>query len=479
MKKITKLSMLTLIMVLTMGLAVGTTSEAKGKVSKVQIVSPTRKSTYTITRSDANVKKQLGVRVTAKGDASKAVKYKSSNKKVVSVSSTGMLTAKKKGKATITVISKANKKKKDKIKIIVKQAVRGVRASVKRSLASYNKVYSIIKGKTYTIDVRVTPSNASNKKARYKSSNKSVASVTSAGKLKAKKAGLAKITVTAKDGSKKTTSFHVYVTDKIRKRVTSVKAVASNDTLLSGETTAITTTIDPLDATLKKVAYKSSNTRVATVDAVTGKVTAIAPGRTAITVRALDGSGKKAVVRIKVAELYTSITPAKDVTAAVTVTFDGDRMKAAADASRLLLAATKAGDKKSVTVNGNTGVIENRDGKEIYVGKVTLAEYIKDKAARDGQVTVTYGANAAKAVAALELAKFTATGEYNYTVKIDNFTFSSLAVSSDGIKMKVGDKEYEAEVISGVIYIKGDITADDLAKDLAARKYAVITTVRR
>lgn len=479
MKKMTKMFILTLAMVLTMGLAVGMTSEAKGRVSKVQITSPTKKSTYTITRSDANVKKQLKVKVTVKGGASKAVTYKSSNKKVVSVSSTGMLTAKKKGTATITVTSKANKKKKDTVKITVKQAVTGVAASVKKPLASYNKVYSIIKGKTYTISAKITPSNASNKKVGYKSSKKSVASVTSAGKLKAKKTGTAKITITAKDGSKQAASFNVYVTDKIKKKAVSVSAVAGNNTLLAGETTTISTTIAPADATLKKTAYKSSNTKVATVNATTGKVTAIAPGSATITAKALDGSGKKATVKIKVAELYTSITPVKDVTADVTVTFDGDRMKAAADASKLLLAATKAGDKKSVTVNGNTGVIENKDGKEIYVGEVTLAEYIKDKTAKDDKVTVTYGANAAKAVAALELAKFTAAGEYNYTVKIDSFTFSSLVVSADGIKIKVGDKEYEAEVVQGVIYVKGDITADDLAKELAARKYAVVTTVRR
>ncbi|MBR0400445.1 MAG: Ig-like domain-containing protein [Mogibacterium sp.] len=52
--------------------------------------------------------------------ASKAVKWKSSNKKVATVSSKGVIKAKKAGKATITAVSKKNKKAKAKIKVTVK-----------------------------------------------------------------------------------------------------------------------------------------------------------------------------------------------------------------------------------------------------------------------------------------------------------------------------------------------------------------------
>lgn len=479
MKKVTKMMIFAFAMVLTMGFATGITAEAKGKISKVQIIAPAKKSTYTITHVDKDVKKQLKVKVIAKGNVNKEVAYKSSNTKVVSVSSTGMLTAKKAGTATITVTSKANSKKKDQLKIKVKQTVKGISASVKRPLASYNKVYSLIKGRTYTINVNIKPSNASNKKVSYKSSNKSVVSITSKGKMKAKKTGTAKITLKAKDGSKMTTSFTVHVANRIRKKVTSLNATAENDVLLAGESTTITVTAVPSNATFKGVAFKSSNTKVATVNEVTGKVTAVAPGEAKITVKALDGSRKTTTVKIKVAELYTAVTPVKNVTVDVTVTFEGDKTKAAADASKLLLAATKAGDRKSIVVNGRAGVIENRDNKEIYVGNIPLSEYIKDKTGETGKITITYGANAAKAVAALELAKYTATGKYYYNITVDDFTFSSLKVTANGIEIKVGDKEYEAEVVQGVIYIKGDVTSDELAKTLADRKYAVITTVRR
>ena len=59
------------------------------------------------------------------------------------------------------------------------------------------------KGKSQTLKVTVYPSKASNKKVKWISSNKKVATVTQKGLVKAIKAGTAKITVTAKDGSKK------------------------------------------------------------------------------------------------------------------------------------------------------------------------------------------------------------------------------------------------------------------------------------
>lgn len=65
-------------------------------------------------------KSKIRVKSVKPKKASKAVKYKSSNKKVATVSSKGTVTAKKAGKATITVTSKKNKKAKAKVKVTVK-----------------------------------------------------------------------------------------------------------------------------------------------------------------------------------------------------------------------------------------------------------------------------------------------------------------------------------------------------------------------
>ena len=63
---------------------------------------------------------KLAAKVTVTGDASKAVTWKSSNKKVATVSAKGVVKAKKKGTVKITAVSKANAKKKCVIKMKVK-----------------------------------------------------------------------------------------------------------------------------------------------------------------------------------------------------------------------------------------------------------------------------------------------------------------------------------------------------------------------
>lgn len=112
--------------------------------------------------------------------------YSSSNKKVVTVSKKGVITAKKSGTAKITV--KAGKKK-----VTVKVTVEKVAPT------GMNKVpesKTLKKGKSFTIKPKLTPSGAE-AKITYRSSNKKVATVNAKGKVTAKKKGTATITVKA------------------------------------------------------------------------------------------------------------------------------------------------------------------------------------------------------------------------------------------------------------------------------------------
>ena len=68
--------------------------------------------------------------------------------------------------------------------------------------------------KTQTLKVTVSPAKASNRKVKWKSSNKKIATVNAQGKVTAKKAGTVKITAVAKDGSGKRATIKIKIKKK-------------------------------------------------------------------------------------------------------------------------------------------------------------------------------------------------------------------------------------------------------------------------
>ena len=279
-------------MVLTLMFSVN----CQAAVKKVTITAPTKNSTYTVYRTNKNVTRQIKatVKTTNKKD-SKALTYKSSNKKVVSVNSKGKLTIKATGKATITVASQKSPKIKDTLKITVKQ---GATKLVAKTNEGYviGKSFTMTKGKSITANILATPSGAS-KSVKWSSSNKRVATVSSKGVIKAVKNGTAKITATAKDGcgAKFTTTIKV-----VSGKVTSVKVNKTSVQLVKGKSTTIKATVKTSGSGANKnVVWSSSNTKVAKVNS-NGKITAVKKGTATITVKAVDGSGKKATVKVVV-----------------------------------------------------------------------------------------------------------------------------------------------------------------------------------
>lgn len=165
--------------------------------------------------------------------------------------------------------------------------------------APYAKKAYVAKGKSIKLstEVSVKPSKSANKKVTFTSRNKKVATVTSKGVVKAKKAGTAKIVVTSKKNKKKKTTVTVKVVNNAVKKV---KLNKKNASLNVGGSVSLKATVSANKGASKRIYWKSSKTSVATVSQK-GVVKAKAAGTATITALAADGSNKKATCKINVA----------------------------------------------------------------------------------------------------------------------------------------------------------------------------------
>lgn len=221
------------------------------------------------------------------------ISWTSSNAKVATVSS-GRVTAVSAGSATITASTEgvsASASVTVKAKVI---PVTGV---------SLDKTeLSLTEGDTQTLKATVAPDNATDKSVTWSSSAPAVATVDASGKVTAVAPGTATITVKTTDGGKTATCALTVRSKTVA--VTGVSLDKTEMTLTVGETATLKVTVTPDNATDKSVVWSSQYPEIASVDA-DGKVTALVPGDTQITVRTNDG-GKTATCKLTVKPIAVS-----------------------------------------------------------------------------------------------------------------------------------------------------------------------------
>lgn len=161
----------------------------------------------------------------------------------------------------------------------------------------------IAAGKKLKLTCTAAPVNADDRRVVWKSSNKKYATVSAKGVVTTKKAGSGKrviITATAKDGSGKKATYKISIVKHV---VKSVKITTKTKTVKPGKKLSLKAKVTVSGKTANKaLLWTSSNTKYATVSK-TGVVKASkkAKGKSVkITARALDGSGKKATIKIKI-----------------------------------------------------------------------------------------------------------------------------------------------------------------------------------
>ena len=224
----------------------------------------------------------------------------------------------------------------------------------------------------------------------WKSSNSSVATISASGRVQAVAAGTAVITAAHK-GSGKTAKCTVTVTEaKIP-----VSKVTLNTNAIKwpvGRSGSFTATVLPSNATNKAVAWKSSNTKVATVSS-TGKLTAVAPGTATITCTAQDGSGKYATCKVTV----KSNTEVSNITLSATATsiYINNHAYIKATTTPAGKAVTYASSNTSVATVSSKGVVTGKSAGSAVItvkdsaGAVKKTITIRVTAAPGGYVNLS------------------------------------------------------------------------------------------
>ena len=190
----------------------------------------------------------------------RSVKWKSSDKTIATVSSTGKVKGVKSGIVTITCTSVAT----------------GLSTTCQVTVGTItlDKKEAIVKKKnTLTLTPTVYPTTLEDKSVKWKSSDKSVATVSSDGVVTGVKSGVVTITCTSNATGLSATCQVTVGTITLDKSTAAVG---------KGKTITLTPTVYPTSLEDKSVTWKSSKTSVATVTS-TGKVKGVKAGTATIT----------------------------------------------------------------------------------------------------------------------------------------------------------------------------------------------------
>ena len=258
--------------------------------------------------------RQLSANVKPLSASSKKLVWTSEDKSVVSVSSTGVIKAKSyvsnayvsnaKGYVIVTASAANDERIKCEFKVYVTAPANKI--EITKSGSAYTSTIGLdydVNESKINLQTKITDRQGNvltGQKVTWKSSNTKIAKVDENGVVTGIAKGKATITATATDGSKKSGKVTVYV-GKLITAISLDSEIASGISLKKGATKTISSkiTITPLTATNQTLKYKSSNTKVATIDK-NGKITAKGVGMADITVTTTDGSNLSKTFTIRV-----------------------------------------------------------------------------------------------------------------------------------------------------------------------------------
>lgn len=203
------------------------------------------------------------------------VTFKSLNEKVATVDANGVVTGVSEGNADIVITTEEGG-------FEAKCTVRVDGIDARGIERVGDKTVTMGLNQTRQLQVKITPSDTTNKNVQWTSSNNSVATVDSNGVVTSKNSGSTIITATTHNGLK--TEFFI----EVETSVTNITLNSNEINLNPGGTFKLDATVNPSNASNKNIKWISANESIATVDQ-SGNVTADVAGTTYISAVSADG----------------------------------------------------------------------------------------------------------------------------------------------------------------------------------------------
>ena len=224
----------------------------------------------------------------------KSLAWSTSDENVVTVNN-GVVTAVGVGTATITVTT-ANGK----------TATCEVTVNVSVYEISLDKTFvSLVEGETITITATLSPIDATDLSVIWTSSDQSVATIDSNGKITAVSNGISVIIATTANGL---SSYCTVTVTKAEVSAANITLDKNTATMSIGDSLVLTTTVSPSNTTNQVITWSSSDSSIAAVH--NGTVVALGVGTATITATTANGKTDSCLITISgsVSSIYLNIT---------------------------------------------------------------------------------------------------------------------------------------------------------------------------
>lgn len=261
------------------------------EIFHVLVTQPVTRVTVDAEAKSVNVGERLTLYAQCEPDNATltAVEWSSRSPKVAEVDQNGTVTGLKKGSAVIEAKAADGSGKTGTFTVQVEQLPTGI--------SFRDATLNLIASQSSTAQATVSPADANDKSLRWSSSDESVATVNSQGRITAVRRGECVITATCAANP----DVSATLTVNVIQRVTAIRFDDSSVSLPVKTDYQLSWTVEPADASIQDVTFSSNNKNVATVDAF-GNVTGVSKGTAVITVKATDGSNRQGQIKVQVTQ---------------------------------------------------------------------------------------------------------------------------------------------------------------------------------